>query len=122
MSLNKVMIIGNVGGEPEIRYSGEQKVASIKVAATDRYKDKSTGETKEVTEWFSVVCWRNTADIVDKYIQKGSQVYVEGKLRTRKWTDQDGVTRYATDVIADSIQLLGRKPQDAQQESSGDSF
>ncbi|MGP1621449.1 MAG: single-stranded DNA-binding protein [Candidatus Cryptobacteroides sp.] len=111
MSLNKVMLIGNVGKEPEIRYietGSGSKVASFTIATTERYRDKN-GETKENTEWHNVVMWRSGADIVEKYVHKGTQIYIEGKLRSRSWTDQSGNKRYTTEVLADSIQLLGRK-------------
>ena len=109
--LNKVMIIGHVGQDPEVRYTGNAtngtKVATLRVATSERYKDKD-GNLKEITEWHSIVCWRQLADIVEKYVKKGTQVYVEGKLQTRNWED-NGVKRYSTDIIAHSLQLLGKK-------------
>lgn len=109
MTLNKVMLIGNVGRDPEVRHlEGGSVTASFTIATTERYKDK-TGENKEVTEWHNIVCWRNLAELADKYIKKGTQLYIEGKIRTRSWTDRDGNTRYTTEIQADSIQLLGRK-------------
>lgn len=118
------MLIGNVGQDPDIRYldssSSSAKVASFRLATTDRYRDRNTGETRETTEWHNIVAWRNSADIVEKYVKKGTQIYVEGKLRTRSWDDQNGNKRYTTEVVADSIQLLGRKSDNpaAQQETS----
>ncbi len=115
MSLNKVMLIGNVGAEPEIRYlagSNPQenvKVASLRLATTERYRDRNTNEVKESTEWHSISAWRGLADIIEKYVHKGSQIYVEGRLRTRTWTDQNNNTRYSTEIQADSLQLLGRR-------------
>ena len=117
MSLNKVMLIGNVGNDPEVRYlesnpqnpAANAKVASFRLATTERYRDRS-GELRENTEWHSIVVWRNNADVVEKYVHKGSQVYIEGKLRTRQWTDQTGNKRYTTEVVADSLQLLGKRP------------
>ena len=113
MSLNKVMLIGNVGQDPEVRYldnsSSGNKVATFRLATTERYKDRNSGETREITEWHSVVAWRNSADIVEKYVKKGTQLYVEGRLRTRSWDDQNGNKRYTTEIIADSLQLLGKK-------------
>ena len=117
MSLNKVMLIGNVGNDPEVRYlesnpqnpSANAKVASFRLATTERYRDRG-GELRENTEWHSIVVWRNNADVVEKYVHKGSQVYIEGKLRTRQWTDQTGNKRYTTEVVADSLQLLGKRP------------
>ena len=115
MSLNKVMLIGNVGRDPEVRYlEGNQgaanatKVASFTLATTERYRDRN-GETRENTEWHNIVAWRNSADLAERFIRKGTQIYVEGKLRTRSWTDQQGVKKYTTEVIVDSIQLLGKK-------------
>ena len=123
MALNKVMLIGNVGNDPEVRYlesnpqnpATNAKVASFRLATTERYRDRS-GELRENTEWHSIVVWRNNADIVEKYVHKGSQIYIEGKLRTRQWTDQTGNKRYTTEVVADSIQLLGKRPEGDQQQ------
>lgn len=113
MSLNKVMLIGNAGKDPEIRYidtnqSNDGKVASFSIATSERYRDKN-GEQRENTEWHNVVAYRGLADVVEKYVKKGTQVYVEGKLRTRSWTDQSGTKKYTTEIIADALQLLGRK-------------
>lgn len=114
------MLIGNVGRDPEVRYldgnsaSGGSKVARFTLATTDRYRDRN-GEMRENTEWHNIVAWRNLADLSEKYIRKGSQIYVEGKINNRSWTDQSGAKRYQTEITADSIQLLGRKsdaPQD----------
>jgi single-strand DNA-binding protein len=117
MALNKVMLIGNVGNDPEIRYldsnpqgpQGNAKVASFRLATTERYRDRN-GETHENTEWHSIVAWRSSADYVEKYVHKGSQIFIEGKLRTRQWTDQTGAKRYTTEVQADNMQLLGKRP------------
>lgn len=111
MSLNKVMLIGNVGRDPEVRYlenSGNAKVASFTLATTERYRDRNN-ELRENTEWHNIVAWRNSADLADKYIRKGTQLYIEGRLRTRNWDDQQGVKHYVTEIVADNIQLLGRK-------------
>ena len=116
MSLNKVMLIGNVGNDPEVRYlesnpqnpGANAKVASLRLATTERFRDRN-GELRENTEWHSVTLWRNNADVVEKYVHKGSQIYIEGRLRTRQWTDQSGNTRYTTEVVADTIQLLGKR-------------
>ena len=113
MSLNKVLIIGNVGNVPEVHFANEKKVVSLSIATTDRYKDRNTGEVKESTEWHTVVCWDSLAETVEKYVNRGSQVFVEGKLRTRQWTDQAGNKRYNTEVTASTIQLLGKKPENA---------
>ena len=125
MSLNKVMLIGNVGNDPEVRYlesnpqnpQANAKVASFRLATTERYRDRN-GETRENTEWHNIVVWRNNADVVEKFVHKGSQIYIEGKLRTRQWTDQTGNKRYTTEVVADSIQLLGKR-QDGDQNQQG---
>ena len=117
MALNKVMLIGNVGNDPEIRYldsnpqspQGNAKVASFRLATTERYRDRN-GETRENTEWHNIVAWRSNADLVEKFVHKGSQIYIEGKLRTRQWTDQTGNKRFTTEVQADNIQLLGKRP------------
>lgn len=110
--INKVILIGNVGQDPEIRYAGDAtsgaKVATIRLATTERYKDRN-GNLQEHTEWHTVVVWRNTADVVEKYVRKGSQLYIEGKIRTRSWDDQNGNKRYATEIMGDTLQLLGRK-------------
>jgi len=112
--INKVILIGNVGQDPEVRYTGDAnngaKVATIRLATTERYRDRS-GNLQEHTEWHSVVVWRNQADVVEKYVKKGTQLYIEGRLRTRSWDDQNGNKRYTTEVMADTLQLLGRKPE-----------
>ena len=110
MSLNKVMLIGNVGQDPEVRYldNSQAKVARLRLATTERYTDRN-GEVRENTEWHTVTCWRRLADLVEKYVRKGSQIYVEGRLQTREWTDNSGAKRFATEVSADNLQLLGKR-------------
>ena len=112
MSLNKAMLIGNVGRDPEVRYldgqNGNAKVATFTLATTERYRDRN-GETRENTEWHNIVAWRNTADVVEKFVRKGTQVYIEGRIRTRSWDDQTGNKRYTTEIIVDNLQLLGKK-------------
>ena len=119
--INKVILIGNVGQDPEVRYTGDPnngaKVATIRLATTERYKDRN-GNLQEHTEWHSVVVWRNTAEVVEKYVRKGTQLYIEGKIRTRSWDDQNGNKRYATEIMADTLQLLGRR-QDNQGSNQG---
>ena len=107
-SINKVIIVGNLGRDPEMRTfpSGDQ-VANVTIATTDKRKDKQTGEMREATEWHRVVFNGRLAEIVGQYLRKGSQVYVEGSLRTRKWTDQAGVEKYSTEIRADQMQMLG---------------
>ena len=109
-SLNKVQIIGNLGRDPETRYmpSGDA-MTSITVATTENWKDKNTGEKKEQTEWHRITFFGKLAEIAGQYLKKGSQVYVEGSLRTRKYTDKDGVEKYATDIKADTMQMLGSR-------------
>ena len=112
MSLNKAMLIGNVGKNPDVRYldgnSGQAKVATFTLATTERYRDRN-GETRENTEWHNIVAWRNTADVVEKFVRKGTQLYIEGRIRTRSWDDQNGNKRYTTEIMADTLQLLGKK-------------
>ena len=115
MALNKVMLIGNVGQDPEIRYldtnpqsQGNNKVASFSLATTDRYKDRN-GETRENTTWHRLTAWANKADIVEKYVHKGDQIYVEGRLTTRQWQDQQGNTHTTTEIQVANIQLLGKR-------------
>ena len=120
--INKVILIGNVGQDPEVRYTGDAsngaKVATIRLATTERYRDRN-GNPQEHTEWHNVVVWRNQADVVEKYVKKGTQLYVEGRIRTRTWDDQSGNKRYSTDIVADTIQLLGRRPEGNAQQGQG---
>lgn len=115
MSINKVIIIGFCGRDPEIRYmpNGDQ-LTNISVATTESWTDKSTGEKKELTEWHRITFYRKLAEIAGQYLKKGAQVYVEGRLKTRKYTDKNGIERYQTEIIADQMQMLGQK-HDAQQ-------
>ncbi len=112
--VNKVILIGNLGADPEIRHLQTGiSVANFRIATTETYKDKTTGEKREQTEWHSIVAWRGLAEITEKYLKKGSKVYVEGKLRTRKW-EKDGVERYTTEIMADEMTLLDRPSGQAQ--------
>jgi len=108
--LNKVTLIGNLGADPEVRYmpNGEA-VASIRLATTMRWKDKQTGERKTSTEWHRVVFFRRLAEVAGEYLKKGSQVYVEGRLRTNKWQGQDGQDRYTTEIVAEEMHMLGSR-------------
>src|SRR3989338_10196813 len=109
-SVNKVIIVGNLGRDPEMRsFPNGDQVANVTIATTDKWKDKQTGEAKEHTEWHRVVFSNRLAEIVGQYLRKGSQVYVEGSLRTRKWTDKDGVEKYSTEIRADQMQMLGSR-------------
>ena len=117
-SVNKVIIVGNLGKDPEMRTfpSGDQ-VANVTIATTDRWRDKNSGENREATEWHRVTFNGRLAEIAGQYLRKGSQVYVEGSLRTRKWTDQaTGQERYATEIRADSMQMLGSRQGGGQQQ------
>ncbi len=109
-SLNKVLLIGRLGADPEVRYlpSGDA-VASIRLATSERSKDKSTGEMKELTEWHRVTFFGRQAEIVGEYLRKGSLIYLEGRIRTRKWQDQSGQDRYSTEIVADQMKMLGAR-------------
>ena len=109
-SVNKVIIVGNLGADPETKYlpSGDA-VTNIRVATTDTWKDKTSGEKKEATEWHRIAFFGRLAEIAGEYLKKGSQVYVEGSLRTRKWQDKDGQDRYSTEIRGDVMQMLGRR-------------
>ena len=114
--INKVILVGNVGMDPEVRaLDSGVKVARVRLATTERYTDRQTNETKEQTEWHTVTLWRNLADVADKYVRKGSQIYIEGSLRTREWTDRDNQKRYTTEVVATDMKLLGRRSDAPQQ-------
>ena len=108
--VNKVILIGNVGMDPEVRtLEGGAKVARIRLATTERLFDRQANETKEHTEWHTITLWRGLADVVDRYVKKGSQIYIEGRLRTREWMDKDNNKRYTTEILADNMNLLGRR-------------
>jgi single-strand DNA-binding protein len=109
-SVNKVIIVGNLGRDPEMRtFPSGDRVANVTIATTDRWKDKNSGEMKEATEWHRVVFNGRLAEIAGEYLRKGSQVYLEGSLRTRKWTDKDGIEKYTTEIRADQMQMLGKR-------------
>jgi single-strand DNA-binding protein len=108
MAINKAIIIGHLGKDPEVRhFANGDMVANVTIATSESWKDKETGEKKEATEWHNVVFMGKLADIADKYLKKGSLVYVEGQLRTRKWQDKDGVDRYTTEIKAREMKMLG---------------
>ncbi len=114
--INKVILIGNVGADPEIRtLESGVKVARVRLATTERIFNRQTQEAKEHTEWHTVTLWRNLADVADRFIRKGSQIYVEGNIRSREWTDDAGAKRYATEILANDLKLLGRRPEGAGQ-------
>jgi len=108
--INKVILVGNLGKDPETRYMPNGKaVTDFSIATSESWKDKQTGEQREQTEWHSVVMYDRLAEIAAEYLRKGSQVYIEGKLRTRKWQDKEGRDRYTTEVISNEMQMLGSR-------------
>ena len=112
--INKVILVGHLGQDPEIRYTpGGMAIANATVATSDSWKDKQTGEQQEKTEWHRVVFFNRLAEIVGEYLRKGSQVYVEGRLQTRKWQDQSGQDRYTTEIVANEMQMLGSRNKGA---------
>ncbi len=118
--VNKVIIIGNLGRDPEIKYTQSNvPVANFSVATTESWKDKNSGEWQEKTEWHRVVAWRHLAERAERYLRKGKQVYVEGRLETRKWQGQDGQERYTTEIIANQLMLLGRRDEGEGQGGGG---
>ena len=121
--INKVILVGNLGQDPEIKYTaGGAAVTTISIATSDSWKDKDTGEDQERTEWHRVVLWRRLAEITGEYLRKGSKVYIEGQLQTRKW-EQDGQTRYTTEIVAKDIQFLDSKGNsESSERSNSDSF
>jgi single-strand DNA-binding protein len=122
-SVNKVILVGNLGADPETRYMPNgDAVCNIRLATTESWKDKQSGEKKEITEWHRVVFYRKLAEIAGQYLKKGSQVYLEGRIRTRKWTDKEGQERYTTEIEANEMQMLGRREgmgEAAPRDSSG---
>ena len=108
--VNKVILVGNLGQKPEMRYTATQTaVANLSIATTESWKDKESGENRDKTEWHRVVFFGNLAEIAEKYLDKGSSVYVEGKIQTRKWQDKDGNDRYTTEVLANQLTMLGSR-------------
>ena len=122
-SVNKAIFVGNLGADPEVRYlpSGDA-VANIRLATTDRYKDKQSGEFKEMTEWHRVSFFGRLAEIVSEYLKKGSSVYIEGRIRTRKYQAQDGTDRYSTEIVADQMQMLGGSGRQGENGEGDNSF
>jgi single-strand DNA-binding protein len=116
MSINKVILVGNVGKDPEIRYlEGGTAVCSFPLATSESYRNRD-GEKVTNTEWHNIVLWRGLAEIAERYVKKGSQLYIEGRIRTRSWDDKEGNKRYTTEIIADNMQMLGRKTEDTGQQ------
>jgi single-strand DNA-binding protein len=108
--VNKVILVGNLGADPDTRYMPSGKaVTNIRIATSESWKDKQTGDQQERTEWHSIVMYDKLGEIAAEYLRKGSQVYIEGKLRTRKWQDKEGKDRYTTEIIADQMQMLGSR-------------
>lgn len=122
-SVNKVILVGNLGADPETRYmpSGDA-VTNLRLATTDRYKDKQSGEMKEATEWHRVAMFGKLAEIAAQYLRKGSSVYIEGRIRTRKWQDQSGQDKYSTEIVADQMQMLGGRSGGADDGSPGEGY
>ena len=122
-SINKVIIIGRLGRDPEMRYTASgDAICNMTVATSESWKDKATGEKKELAEWHRISMFGKLAEIAGQYPKKGSQVYIEGSLRTRKWTDKDGIERYTTEIRADTMKMLGSKPDGGSSSNdSGDS-
>ena len=117
--INKVILVGNVGMDPEVRsLETGVKVARVRLATTERIFNRQTNESTEHTEWHTVTLWRGLAEVVDKYVRKGSQIYIEGRLRSREW-EQDGQKRYATEIVADEMKLLGRRQEGAPAQQGG---
>jgi len=118
--VNKAIIIGNLGRDPEIKYTQSNvPVANFSVATTESWKDKTSGEWQEKTEWHRIVAWRHLAERAERYLKKGKQVYIEGRIETRKWTGQDGNDRYTTEIVANQLMMLGRRDEG---ESGGGGF
>lgn len=112
MSVNKAILVGYVGNDPDVRYiDNGTPVCNFRLATSEVYKNKN-GERVTTTEWHNVVLWRGLAEIAEKYVKKGTQIYVEGRIRTRSWDDKDGNKRYTTEIVGDSMQLLGKKGDD----------
>lgn len=122
-SVNKAIIVGNLGKDPELRYTaGGDAVCNITVATSESWKDKTTGEKKEITEWHRIVFYRKLAEIANQYLEKGSSVYIEGRIRTRKWQDKDGQDRYTTEIEATEMKMLGGRPAESKPRSGEDGY
>ncbi len=120
--VNKVIIIGNLGADPEIKYTQSNvPVANFRVATTESWKDRNSGEWQEKTEWHRIVAWRHLAERAERFLRKGKQVYIEGRIETRNWEDQSGQKHWMTEIIAQQMQLLGRRDENEQQAASGGS-
>ena len=121
--INKVIIVGNLGNDPEVRYgSNGAAIANLSVATSDSWKDKNTGEQVEKTEWHRIVMFNRLGEIAGEYLRKGSKVYIEGKLQTRKWQDQSGQDRYTTEIVASEMQMLDSRGDNMSQGGGGSSY
>jgi len=119
-SLNRVTLIGHLGADPEVRYTqNREAIATIRIATTEISKDKSSGERKETTEWHRVIFFNRTAEVVGEYLRKGSPIYVEGRIQTRKWQDSAGQDRYVVEIIGSEMQMLGARPSAKDANASG---
>lgn len=121
--INKVILVGNVGNAPEVRQTTEgNAIATLSLATRETWKDKQTGEKQEKTEWHRVVFFRQLAEIVGKYVRKGSKLYIEGSLRTRKWQDQQGIDRYTTEIVANNMQMLDSRHDEERPDNNGTNY
>jgi len=120
--INKAILVGNLGRDPEIRYTASgMAVANFTIATSERWKDKTSGEMQERTEWHRIVAWGKLGEICGEYLAKGRQVYIEGKIQTRQWDDKDGNKRYTTEIVANEMKMLGSKDSGDGQRSAGPS-
>ncbi len=118
-SVNKVILVGRLGKDPDVRYTQDNTpVANISLATSQRWKDKNTNEFREETEWHKVIFYNRQAEVAEQYLKKGALIYIEGRLKTRKYTGQDGIDRYVTEIIADTLQMLGSRADNEQQNNS----
>lgn len=121
-SVNKAILVGHLGADPEVRYTQNgDAIANLRLATTDRYKDKATGEQKETTEWHRISLFGRVAEVANEYLKKGSMVYIEGRIRTRKWQGQDGQDRYTTEIVGHELKMLGRPASEGQRGEQDDS-
>lgn len=116
MSVNRVFLLGQVGRDLEVKEIGGAKYATFSLATSESYKDKN-GERQTNTEWHTIVCWRNTAEVVERYVTKGMQLFIEGQLRTRSWEDSEGKKRYVTEIVAKEVRFVGKKESSEQKQS-----
>lgn len=121
--INKVILVGNVGNAPEVRQTTEgNAITTLSLATSETWKDKQTGEKQEKTEWHRVVFFKQLAEIVGKYVRKGSKLYIEGSLRTRKWQDQQGIDRYTTEIVANDMQMLDSRHDEERPDNNGPGY